>query len=170
MTATITVRPAIDADVPAIRRVAHETWRATYAGHIAAADVEAFLERAYDEESLRATLTRPAVDLLVATAGEEVVGYVLVGVNREGVGELFAIYVLPTWQGHGAGWRLWQAAVDTLHARDLAEMRLWVLTANEAARRFYERQGAVAGEAREWPVGAGVIHETAYRLHLAPGF
>ncbi|MGH2534391.1 MAG: GNAT family N-acetyltransferase [Thermomicrobiales bacterium] len=167
MAVSITVRPAIDADVPAIQRVARETWHATYAGHIPTSEIEAFLAGAYGEENLRGAISRPTVDLFVAVSGGTIVGYATAGLNREGMGELFAIYVLPMWQGHGAGWRLWRAATKTLYTRGLTEMHLWVLTANDTARRFYERQGAVAGETREWPVGGGAIHETAYRLLLA---
>jgi ribosomal protein S18 acetylase RimI-like enzyme len=168
MAGDISVRAATEADIPGIQRVAGETWRATYAGHMPGSDIAAFLAGAYSAEHLRGTIDRPSVDLFVAAAGEEIAGYVMAGVNREGEGELFAIYVLPAWQGHGAGWRLWQTAVDALRTRGLTKLSLWVLTANEPARRFYERQGALAGDEREWPVGASTIHETAYHLSLAP--
>lgn len=168
MSANIAVRPATETDIAAVQRVARETWHVTYAGHIPEPDIEAFLERAYGEGSLREALTRPTVDLLVATIADEVVGYAMDGVNRDGAGELFAIYVLPARQGAGIAWRLWQAATNALRLRGFAELRLWVLTANELARRFYERQGAGAVEERDWPVGAGTIHETAYSLSLLP--
>ncbi|SDS81104.1 Acetyltransferase (GNAT) domain-containing protein [Friedmanniella luteola] len=74
----------------------------------------------------------------LAVAGEEVVGFVSAGPQRdddlEGV-ELYALYVRrPRW-GTGVGDRLLTAAVGD------AACSLWVLRANVRARTFYARHG-----------------------------
>ncbi len=104
--------------------------------------------------------------MLVASTDDQVVGYAMAGPNREGVGELFALYVLPRWQGGGAGHLLWQHATSHLRQSGFTEMILWVLDSNERARRFYEHQGAIAWAERPFPIGSGTINEIGYRVSL----
>ena len=169
MTDPVEIRPATPVDVPGIRDVAIRTWHAAYAGLIPAADVERFLAGAYRPEHVERGLRRLGAGYLVAVdaATRGIVGYAFAGRNRDGGGELFALYVLPERQGAGIGHRLWQAAADHLRAVGLAEMLVWVLATNHPAQRFYERQGARPVAERDFPVGDGVIPEIGYRAPLA---
>jgi len=160
------VQAATTEQLPAIRHVAERTWRATYRGKIPRGQIGQFLEQAYSLETLERTLRRLGPGMLVALAEDEVVGYAMAGPNREGVGELFALYVLPGWQRHGAGHLLWQRATTHLRQAGFTEMILWVLDRNERARRFYERQGATAWTERPFPIGSGTINEIGYRVSL----
>jgi hypothetical protein len=45
-------------------------------------------------------------------------------------------------------------------------MCCWVASSNVCARRFYELQGAVMTEVREFPVGATMVHEARYCVAL----
>ncbi|GAB7051670.1 GNAT family N-acetyltransferase [Catenuloplanes indicus] len=58
-----------------------------------------------------------------------------------GVGEIFAIYVLPAYQRAGGGRLLIAEALRALAADGCGRATLWVLDGNAAARRFYERGG-----------------------------
>ena len=67
---------------------------------------------------------------------------------------MFAIYVDPPRWGTGAGRALMTAALARLTERCFPEVRLWVLAANDQARRFYEGAGfALDGATTSYPVG-----------------
>ena len=163
-----TVRPATGDDIPAIQGVARRTWYATYAGHIPNEDIERFVSGAYSQAQLERTLERLGDGAIVADTGAEIAGYAMVGLANEGMAELYAIYVLPRYHGQGIGKALWSAAAEHATAAGFPALALWVLESNEPARRFYERQGAVATEERDFRVGDGVVVETRYVLWLAP--
>lgn len=159
----ITVRVATPSDLPDIQAVAEQTWRATYAGHIPGADIAAFLTAAYNHEQLTRRLS---LGLFVAVRGEDVIGYAQVGLNNENAAELFALYVLPAYQGIGAGWQLWQRALARVRELGRGQMLLWVLEANDVARRFYERQGARHVTERDFPVGGSTVTEVCYHMSI----
>jgi GNAT superfamily N-acetyltransferase len=69
--------------------------------------------------------------MVVAEAGAEIIGFVAFDDS-----ELQALYVLPAYQGQGIGSHLLEAAG--------AVSCLWVLKANDAARRFYATRGWIA--------------------------
>lgn len=165
MPVPVEIRPATPADVSGIVALAGRTWRATYAGLIPDADIERFLATAYAEEHVARTRDHLGDGYLVATdPGGGLVGYAFGGRNRDGDGELFAIYVLPERQGLGIGRGLWDAVRDHLRRIGCPDMRVWVLATNHPARRFYERQGARPVAERDFPVGDGVVPEIGYRI------
>ena len=137
----IVVRPATMPDLAGIQRVAEMTWRETYKRKIQKHQIEQFLERAYSLESLEQSLQRLGAGMLVACAGDQIVGYALAGPNREGVGELFALYVLPAWQGTGTGHLLWQHATTHLRQGGFTEMVLWVLDSQRASAPLLRTPG-----------------------------
>jgi ribosomal protein S18 acetylase RimI-like enzyme len=58
--------------------------------------------------------------------------------DRDVVGEVSSIYVVPEGWGMGAGRRLMAAAVRSLTEAGFSYATLWVLDSNSRARRFYE--------------------------------
>lgn len=166
MAKDVRVRAATHADGEAIQRVAHIAWRATYAGHIPDEDIEAFLASAYSEQRIVSTIERLGDGYLVAERGDELVGYAVAGENRDGGPELFALYVLPSAHGVGVGFALWNRASDTLARRGHQRMCCWVLAANAVARRFYERQGAILTEERDFTVDASLVRESRYCVQI----
>ena len=162
MNTAVTIRPATHDDVMSVQRVARETWQATYAGQIADADIEQFLEIAYSERSLFGKVNRLGDGFIVAERDSDVVGYTMAGLNRDAEPELFALYVLPEQHGSGAGRLLWDAATAALARQGQSRMCCWVMASNARACRFYERQGAILTEEREFAVGATMIREARY--------
>ncbi|UFR00586.1 GNAT family N-acetyltransferase [Streptomyces sp. Go40/10] len=51
------------------------------------------------------------------------------------------IDLLPPWQGQGHGRRLLRAFLDALHGKGVRAVHLGMVTANTAARAFYDRVG-----------------------------
>jgi ribosomal protein S18 acetylase RimI-like enzyme len=108
--------------------------------------------------------------LYVAATADLVVGYAGVGPERDesaptGTGELYALFVHPTWWGSGAGRALTDAAVADLRSAGCTRVWLWVLEANERARGFYRRYGFA--ETPDRTVSSlGGLPELRYTLEL----
>jgi GNAT superfamily N-acetyltransferase len=162
-------RPATPADVPAIAAVRIRSWQEAYRGsvpqdYLDALDVDAEITRRQD---------RPLDGQHVAEAGGTVVGWLSVGPYRadEGeevpgpsCGEVGAIYALPEYWGRGVGRRLLAYGLGELRRLGLSPVLLWVLVANERARRFYERAGFHAdGTIVDFEVGGATLPEMRYR-------
>lgn len=84
--------------------------------------------------------------LHVALLGDKVIGYAGVGPERDpqappNTGELYALFVHPDHWGTGAGRALTDAACADLRESGCDSVQLWVLEANNRARRFYLRYG-----------------------------
>ena len=141
------VRRAEISDADEIARVHVETWQSCYRGQIPdeILDGLSISRRAEQWRSrLSAELHEGAV--FVADDEQELVGFASCDVARgahalEGAGELEAIYLRPDRWRSGVGTSLLAAAEDWLRKAGFATAMLWVLTANEGARRFYEAKG-----------------------------
>lgn len=85
--------------------------------------------------------------LLVARAGEEIVGFVMFSIERRLYvvstvrGAVHNLYVLPAYRGEGVGSALLEAAETELAADGADRICLEALVGNGEARRFYEDNG-----------------------------
>lgn len=98
----LSIRRASEADCALIRRLAGEVFPATYREILAPAQLDYMMEWMYSEESLQGQFRAGHVWFIASSDGEPC-GYV--SVERQG-GDLFhlqKIYVLPRFQGLGAG-------------------------------------------------------------------
>jgi ribosomal protein S18 acetylase RimI-like enzyme len=168
-----TIRPATTADAAAIATVRADSWRAAYEGLIPAAALAGATGPASVSAYIESLITRSCAGILVAEpspgpAGPEqcqVIGFASFGPERDAAGqlgappeaspsgsaagELYAIYVHPAYWGGQAGWQLLTGIVSRAAAQRYASLSLWVLEANDRARRFYERAGfAVTAESQ----------------------
>lgn len=162
-----TIRPATPADATAIATVHVSAWRTAYQGIIpqAALDALSVARRALAwDRQLRDPASREFA--FVAEAGGELVGFAAGGPPRHPErgedGELYAIYLLAEWRGAGLGAALFRAVVDRHRSAGVTALYLWVLAANTIGRRFYERQGGVAGSAQTIEIGGVPFTEIAY--------
>lgn len=86
----------------------------------------------------------PQVQVIVE--GETVVGFVGYDRSRDPgtkntVGEIWALYVLPSHWGQGAGLMLWDAAREGLEEEGCTQVTVWIGLQNERALRFHELAG-----------------------------
>ena len=89
----------------------------------------------------------------VAERAGEIVGTAVALRRTPMAVELRDLYVVPTEWGTGVASALMRAAIGSVGA-GADEARLWVGSANERARRFYEREGWTAdGESRVSSLG-----------------
>lgn len=163
------VRPAAPRDAQPIARIRIDAWRATYAGVVPAAILDGMdLDR--NETFFAGIIDGPGTHEIVVVEDPPgtVAGYAMVGPARDedaaGLGELDAIYLAPDRRGQGLGAPLLATALEALRGRGFQTVVLWVLTSNEAARRFYERQGfTLDGARRDLDFNGTPIEEIRYR-------
>ena len=140
----MSVRTATPDDADAIERVRTDTWRHAYRGLLPDHVLDGL---GYDGARRREFMARARPDLFVLVAEHDraVIGYANGGPSRvpdaTHPGELYAIYVLPSHQGHGHGAALIRASAREMVARGWRGMVLWVLRDNQPSRRFYEHMG-----------------------------
>ena len=141
------VRPARVEDADSIGRVHVQTWQSCYRGQIPDEVLDSLSPSHRAEQWRRRLSTEPMHGAVyVAEVHGEVAGFASCSEATgdhaiEGAGELEAIYVLPRIWGTGTGRALLHAAEAWLRQAGFPDAMLWVLTANERARRFYEVAG-----------------------------
>ena len=125
-----------DEEIRGKARVACQAWHETYPGLIS----QDYLDTVTVEKCEKAAYDHPW-NTFVAKDGERVVGFVFFGEDKEdrSVGEIFALYVLKEYYGTGLGCRLMDTALEQL--KDYPVVRLWAVTGNARAIRFYEKCG-----------------------------
>ena len=163
------VRPATPRDAKAIAEIHVATWQAAYQDLMP----EDYLKKITLEK--RQAYWREAIEysepqLLVATEGDEVVGFVGFDRSRDAgtkswMGEIWAMYVEPAHWRQGAGLALWDGARDGLKEEGCTQVSVWVLLRNEPALGFFEH---AAGFKREMPslktVAFGMVKLEEIRL------
>lgn len=164
-----TVRAATLADAAAIGRIQVATWRNAYAGIVPKAYLDNLAE-ASNAQSWQRGIANAQRTIVVAQSQADVSGFACGGMPardpQSGAdAELDAIYVLPEQQRRGTGRRLVSAIAGAISRAGGQSMVVWVLTANQPARTFYERLGAVRLSATKqidfgWDLP---IEEMAYR-------
>jgi len=153
----VTIRRAVAADAAAIAHVHIASWRSTYRGIVPGTfldqlDTEA--QKGVHERRI-ADAANPTVTLVAEVEGKGIVGFAHCGPGRReppNVAEIYAIYLLESWEGKGIGRRLVSAFIPHLLAAGMERLVVWVLAENRA-RGFYERLGG--REAREETIDLG---------------
>jgi len=161
------IREATMADVAAIVRVHVESWRTTYKG-LLPQDYLANLTYEQREPLWREILSKPVGHSLVYVAEDNagnIVGFASGGPERSGdpvyTGEVYAIYLLESWQGQGIGRQLTITLVRQLIQRGFTSLLIWVL-ADNPFRRFYEALGGQQVCARLQMTGGVELMDVAY--------
>lgn len=162
---TVTIRPATTA-----AEVHVASWRAAYRGLVPARILDGLSVDAREQLVLK-MLSLDGVSVWVADVGGRVDAFASFGPARgpaaEHAGELYVLYAHERAWGSGLGRALLSRAVDELTRGGFREAVLWVLEANERARRFYERHGwTPSGERRTEHLQDHPLDEVQYRRRL----
>jgi GNAT superfamily N-acetyltransferase len=177
--ADASVRVARSSDAPAVGLVQAVVFREAYAAVLAPEVLATFEPRAF-ANAWRATLEGERSGdgvLLVACAGEQVVGFAAVGASDDadadaGTAELVVLGVHPDARRQGHGSRLLHAVVDTARARGRSELAAWLLATDDATRGFLTAAGMVADGAHRQRVvspDGGTAGELRLSAVLADG-
>lgn len=140
------VRTAGERDVAPIRSLLAETWHATYDAIYGRAKVDALLADWHSVEAVRARVTQPGSEFLVADDGKAIAGVAFATYDADTKKvTLHQLYVRPEMQGHGVGGLL----LDEIEGAfpEAGTVRLEVEPANVKGVAFYVGQGfAKVGE------------------------
>ena len=142
-TLTIDIRKAEPRDAAAVADIHHDAWQGAYAGIIPHKSLTEMINRrgmAWWEVAIRR-----ATSVLVIELGGRIVGYATLGRNRSHnlpqQGEIYELYIHPSYQGIGLGTRLFSAAREQLKSYRLDGLIVWALEENIGAVNFYTSAG-----------------------------
>jgi GrpB-like predicted nucleotidyltransferase (UPF0157 family)/L-amino acid N-acyltransferase YncA len=139
------VRPATAADGSSISMIHAAAWREGYRGLMPDQALE-LRDVAARAAKWRSLIEAGGREVLVAVAGDRVVGFASVAPSRDADAmpfdrELTALYVEPTCWRRGAGRVLIETAVARARSRGWTRLTAWVLSSNVRGRAFYASQG-----------------------------
>lgn len=134
------IRTASERDLTAIRTLLVETWHATYDAIYGVGRVTEITDNSHSVMSLRARLSRPNSEFLVADDGQRLGGVAFAEAIDGGEQVVLRqLYVLPGLQGRGIGGMLLDEVIDSFpEARGI---RAEVAAENSKAIAFYEANG-----------------------------
>lgn len=143
----ISFRPAVVGDAQAIAALRVDSWRATYRGIMPDAyldNMQAAQSAAMWQQVL--SIGASGICVFVAEAGAEIVGFasgmLLTPEKFDCNAELTGIYIKPIAQRGGVGRRLLSLVVKRLQQTGALSLLSWVISENQAARKFHEELGA----------------------------
>jgi len=135
-------------DLPALQEISRSTYRATFAAQNTEANMNAYLDDAFNAEKLKNELLTEASSFYFAYENGRLAGYLKLNesgaqtdVNDPSSIELERIYVIPDFQGQGVGRFLMNRAVTIARERNRTYLWLGVWEKNERALKFYRKNG-----------------------------
>jgi hypothetical protein len=171
----VLIREREERDIPGIARVRVDAWRAAYRGIVPQAHLDGLSYTADEERFLqryRETREQPNL-FFYAAVGEngQVLGFGVGGPEREGFpgypGELYALYIHPSYQGQGIGRGLAQTIFDRLVAANLFPALVWCLKDNLKACAFYHHLRGIEVGQKTIAIGGKSLLEVGFGYALA---
>lgn len=168
----VAIRSATPADAAQIARVHVESWRTAYRGLVPQSILDGLSIERRAEFWSRRLLEPGETRTWLGEQDGEIVGFVATARPTDpeltpDTAEVESIYLLAPSRGLGSGRRLMQRATRDLVERGFASAILWVFTANDRARRFYEAAGwQPDGTAQVLDFDGIPIVEIRYRIDL----
>lgn len=152
----LTLRRAAEADIDLIRRMAAEVFPATYREILSREQSDYMMEWMYGCETLLREMASDAFAWFVAACDGEPCGYLSVEREKENVFHLQKIYVLPAFQGCGAGAFLFRGAVEYVREACSGPCRMELnVNRSNPALHFYRRMGMRVVREGNFPIGHG---------------
>lgn len=149
----IAITTASPADAPALKDLLEAAYRGDSARQGWNHEADILDDERTSRAELDALLADPAVTVLTARDGSELIGCVAVTRKDASLAYLGMLCVLPTLQSGGLGRQLLDAAEDLARAEGIAAMEMTVIDSRDALIAWYERRGyAFTGETRPFPV------------------
>ncbi len=164
----VTLRAATEADLPIIRRLAHDIWWPTYGSYLAHGQISLMLELIYAERKLQEQLDEGERFSLALRAGIAVgfVGF-RPKPGNEATMRIEKLYIQPSEQGKGTGKLLVDHVAQTACAAGCNALELHVNRGNPA-EAFYRRQGFVIADTVDIPYHGYLLNDYVMRKALRP--
>ncbi|WP_035356026.1 GNAT family N-acetyltransferase [Acetobacterium malicum] len=133
-------------DLMDYQKISRQTYWETFAGMNTQANMQAYLEEAFNLEKLRSEWLNEASFFYFIFCNEQLAGYMKLNEGKAQTDlhdplslEVERIYVLKDFQGNGLGWQLMDKAVALGKARKLTYLWLGVWEDNKKALSFYQK-------------------------------
>jgi len=160
------IRPWTVEDIPDVRRIGWDTWKATYGAFVPEADLRAYHDEHYSPAALLERFRRPATRGYMGLLESAPAGYMLMSCDaREEKCSVSSIYIDPGCQGHGLGSMLMREAFRVARSSGFDRVWLGVMSQNTPTLNWYRSLGFTF--VREEPFTMGrttVLHYIGYRL------
>jgi GNAT superfamily N-acetyltransferase len=158
------IRPSQKADVNSMARVYVQTWQDTYLGLVPFGYLYEMSLRRLERAFLNEFNSNRVISYVAEDAGV-VVGFVSGGFERKGdhiySGEIYALYVLKSYQRQGIGAGLVSALATRFNQCGIYSMLVWVLEHNPY-RRFYEKINGIYLRNQRTPFAGEVLDTASY--------
>ena len=169
------LRPATSADLPALTRLANDSFVAAFAHLYSAADLAAFLAEHKSAAATAALIADPDGALQLAERDGQLIAYCKIGFrcgwpdHARGlrVMEFKQLYAAADATGSGVGTALMDWAMGEFARAGADEVQLSVWSGNHGAQRFYTRYGFAKVADVTFQVGAQVDEEFLFARMLA---
>lgn len=169
------LRPALAADLPALTRLAHDSFVAAFAHLYSPADLGAFLAEHKSAAATAALIADPDGALHVAERDDQLIAYCKIGfrcgwpeyARGQRTMEFKQLYAAADATGSGVGSALMDWAIDEFARAGADEVQLSVWSGNHGAQRFYARYGFEKVADVTFQVGAQVDEEYLLARMLA---
>lgn len=153
-------------DVPHIKQVLSETWRATYSSFLSEATIHTATSVWHSPQRLAAEIQHPRTFFGVAkTSDGVIIGLITVGQITDDTIVLARLYVHPQYQHQGIGSQLLQAGISAFPTA--RTMSLEVEEHNHPACLFYQHHGFHDRERKEERVESDVMRVVVMEKQLA---
>lgn len=168
------IRPATLNDAEAIASVQIDSWRETYTGIVE----ESYLDEMSLEQNrerwvriLERAVETPTRVTLVASVDDRVIGFAsggpALGDDPPADADLYAIYMVAAYHGHGFGRELFEEFCRSISRSGFRSLRVWVLKENRSGG-FYRAMGGVDGEETTITIGSADYIASSYLWPTIP--
>lgn len=159
----IAVRKGTTEDAGALADLFRDAWRLAYTGVIPHLHLESIIRRR--DKTWWKNAVAGGDGLLVLEVAGTVAGYATFGRSRlksKYQGEIYEIYLAPTYQGLGFGEHLFEGVRHALDQRKLNGLVIWALADNAVAQDFYWRRGGRPIARSTDRIGGAKLQKVAY--------
>ena len=161
-------QPAQNEDIPLLRELAEQIWRASYVEIISPEQIEYMLRWMYSEEVIRGELAAGVCWELVHWQAEPA-GFFAVTFQSDGVAKLNKLYLLERLQGRGFGQQMLVHIFRLAEQHGAREIRLQVNKRNVRAKRAYDRAGFIVADSAVFKIGEGFVMDDYVMVRRLPG-
>jgi RsiW-degrading membrane proteinase PrsW (M82 family)/ribosomal protein S18 acetylase RimI-like enzyme len=152
-TETMALRKAFPHDIPLIRDMAFKIWPVTYGGILTNDQLDYMLGLLYSEKRLEEDMQK-GIQFAMLYDGVQPIGFASIGMTEPQIYKLHKIYVLPSYQGKGAGKFIINELINVIKQKGATTLLLNV-NRNNPAISFYEKLGFTVIREEDVDIGNG---------------
>ena len=142
---SLSIRRALEKDIPMIRDLSQRVWPQTYSTMLSKEQISYMMEMMYSEAALKKQM-KENHEFIIVSDGQDPTGFASFSMLDNGIYKLHKIYILPNNQGRGIGKFVILEILRAIARKGGKGLQLNV-NRNNKARSFYEKLGfAVIGE------------------------